>query len=617
MWGYNRVAEPLAQTQAWIFDPDEPDKLFEIETMLFSSIFCGGMTWDEQGQLVIAGGKTATPTPPCPDQYPPVEAYRFLPAALSPSPLYPTPCPFPPPPTCLWACESPIISGNPWVQTGSMSKPRYYPSLITLVRNTILGPNSPVDDIQGGAAFVIGGGPNECDELHPNDCDGQPEPLHGTSWWQPLEPGESQWARTYHPADDPTEPVAPPSHGQPYLRQPVGGNESLRPEPTIDSYPRVYQLASTEQSFSNLFVAYDIDSFTLGKTSCGNDPGDAWVIKLPYTSPPPPDLHKGPSAQDPNTGYCNDRWMGASALLHQITPSVQLNRVLVFGGSQFVPCGLPGQLEINRTVQEFAPGLDPVNGQWHTKNNVNATDGLITPRRYNSAVVLPTGRILIIGGETPCDPACTQQTSPCNTGCAPCSGQPPEVRVPEHRPELYDPGALPTSSGSSTLMVCAPIAPGSSRPFPRMYHNFALLLPDGRVFNAGGDPIEADPNYADSRFSGEIFNPPYLFQGFRPTIVGTSTDEWTLGGADVEVGVQSSAGETIVNFALLRPAAITHNFDADQRYIELSSSHAGSIRYLVTPPTEDLGPPGYYMLFAIGEMGGIRVPSVARFIRLQ
>ena len=43
----------------------------------------------------------------------------------------------------------------------------------------------------------------------------------------------------------------------------------------------------------------------------------------------------------------------------------------------------------------------------------------------------------------------------------------------------------------------------------RTYHSIALLLPDGRVLSAGGDFGGA---------SAEIYSPPYLFNGTRPTI---------------------------------------------------------------------------------------------------
>jgi hypothetical protein len=190
------------------------------------------------------------------------------------------------------------------------------------------------------------------------------------------------------------------------------------------------------------------------------------------------------------------------------------------------------------------------------------------------------------------------------------------------------------------MMAQAPNAPGSAHPYPRLYHNFALLLPDATVFNAGGqiqfipNTSTPDPAYADPRFTGDVFRPPYLYYGFRPAIAGTQTDDWQFWNGNtnpttwVAVGVQHT--KCIDKFVLLRPAAITHNYDADQRYIELDwvyqdetqmcAGNETQPRFWVRPPTDDQGPIGYYMLFVIEKDDTVapplRAPSVARFIRM-
>ena len=75
---------------------------------------------------------------------------------------------------------------------------------------------------------------------------------------------------------------------------------------------------------------------------------------------------------------------------------------------------------------------------------------------------------------------------------------------------------------------------------------------------------------------------------------------------------------------LLRPAAVTHHFDYDQRYIELKINNfvynqwnPTDVEIHIESPQEDLGPAGYYMLFALEKENGKRVPSEAVFIKLN
>ena len=66
---------------------------------------------------------------------------------------------------------------------------------------------------------------------------------------------------------------------------------------------------------------------------------------------------------------------------------------------------------------------------------------------------------------------------------------------------------------TETWTTVAPLANG------RLYHSTALLLPDGRVLMAGGGAL---PGRATDQRNAEIYSPPYLFKGPRPTIIGDS-----------------------------------------------------------------------------------------------
>jgi len=126
----------------------------------------------------------------------------------------------------------------------------------------------------------------------------------------------------------------------------------------------------------------------------------------------------------------------------------------------------------------------------------------------------------------------------------------------------------------------------------------------------------------DRQISAESDHRLHLFHGFQPTIVEVDSTTITFGANFVVTvgGVGTQATQTFKRMVLLRPGAVTHNYDADQRYIELQSvpntAHAQMTSFTVTAPTADLGPPGYYMLFAITSDLGNEAPSVAQFIRL-
>ncbi len=52
----------------------------------------------------------------------------------------------------------------------------------------------------------------------------------------------------------------------------------------------------------------------------------------------------------------------------------------------------------------------------------------------------------------------------------------------------------------------------------RLYHSTALLLPDGRVISAGGGKPPPTNGSGSDNYNVEIYSPPYLFTGVRPTI---------------------------------------------------------------------------------------------------
>jgi hypothetical protein len=64
----------------------------------------------------------------------------------------------------------------------------------------------------------------------------------------------------------------------------------------------------------------------------------------------------------------------------------------------------------------------------------------------------------------------------------------------------------------------------------------------------------------------------------------------------------------------MRPSAVTHATDMDQRSVALAFARDGGLLRVTSPPDASVAPPGYYMMFALDSAG---IPSVARWIRVH
>src|SRR5205823_7359027 len=135
----------------------------------------------------------------------------------------------------------------------------------------------------------------------------------------------------------------------------------------------------------------------------------------------------------------------------------------------------------------------------------------------------------------------------------------------------------------------------------RTYHSIALLLPDASVLSAGGDFGGA---------SAEIYSPPYLFKGARPTITSAPTN--VTYGQSFFVGTPDPA--SIANVTLIALSSVTHGFNMGQRINRPAFSQASGGLNVTAPSNANTTPPGYYMLFILNSNG---VPSVANILQIN
>ncbi len=222
-------------------------------------------------------------------------------------------------------------------------------------------------------------------------------------------------------------------------------------------------------------------------------------------------------------------------------------KILVCGGGDF-PTETAEVIDLNAPAPQF-----------------RSVQSMRQPRKQHNTTLLPDGTVLVTGG----------------------SGGPGQndTKSPVFTTELWDPV-------SETFSVLAPTS------VYRGYHSSALLLPDGRVIFGGGDSDDF-----------EIFSPPYLFRGPRPTITGAP--EGIAWGQPFQIHTPDAA--KIAKVTLLKLGSSTHAFNVGQRIHDLTFTRGPGV-LTVTPPKNAVeAQPGHFMLFLLDETG---VPSVAPILQL-
>ena len=259
------------------------------------------------------------------------------------------------------------------------------------------------------------------------------------------------------------------------------------------------------------------------------------------------------------TNYGGNRTYGSSVLLPLTPANGYAPKVMIFGG------GNPATAT-TEIIDLSVPSPTWVDGP-----------SMSNPRVEMNATMLPNGNIVTLGG----------------------SLNDEDTTTASFAADLFD------TNGPIT------VGPAGTETYERLYHSVSLLLPDGTVWVAGGNPVRGTyENHV------EIYSPPYLFNpdgsaATRPTISSVSPG---VIGYGTSFQVQTPDASSISSVVLMKLASTTHAFNMDQRLVGLSFTVGSGALAVTGPPNGNIAPPGYYMLFLLNSSG---VPSIAQFVQVS
>lgn len=276
----------------------------------------------------------------------------------------------------------------------------------------------------------------------------------------------------------------------------------------------------------------------------------------------------GHQIPQPNDGIYHG-WYAPAALL-PLLPPYDSPRVLF--------CGAPQPIKIN---------LGDPNGEWQDTAGRDSTIAAVR-RTHGNVAVLPTGEVCVVGGVNAANP---------------------EQGVP--RAELYNPG-IDWTTGTYANADSWSVDPDPAQ-HTRNYHSSALLLPNGKVWTAGGNVNEqsGNPDHVGVKRI-ELYEPPYIAVPNRLQV--TAWPQYAAYGETFEVALDRPAAN-VQRVALIRAGSVTHSTNNDQRYVGLPIvDRTGNTMRVSAPPNGNVAPPGYYTFWVVDSANN---PSqLGRFIRL-
>ena len=538
--------------QRWLWDPASPNSV-SIDPTDTENVFCSGHSADGEGNIILHGGTRSIPYPPTP------------PPCTSP----------PPPPYCgpqpTWsyvldpagtvgmdyAYHSMLVPTFPPPNLGY-----YYPGSLRL-------PNGWVLSAGGGSSplYINGNGfLNVC-------CDSGSD--YFVNGWQYFKPSVGGWVGQTAPTNYfPGLPSPYEFHFYPLLTVMPG---------SMAGTGFVFAAMATNYRSGN----YETTTpFTpVGAPTAGMDLGPAlgnglWVphqsqIRKTYPGGTPRNL------EYPN-GFQWPIHLGATGQLTSVRRFVVLggadrNDYLSDTAANATPVhplgGRPAVADVN-TIDDPDPA--GTMGTW--------TNGVLPPllceRIFCNTVLTPDEQAFVVGGSFYDFLPYTGQTYP------PSHPQYLLLRYLNERiaSPVFLPEMLDLTNSFAAWFVC------KEHVSPRLYHSFALLLPDGRILVGGGYrgkkpdpgfPVTAPEHHTwydwrNEHSDFEVYSPPYLFAGPRPQIVsitgGNTIGYYSATSPTFEItvalpGVVGPSNAAIGSVCLISPGSVTHHYGWDQRYI--------------------------------------------------
>jgi YVTN family beta-propeller protein len=280
-------------------------------------------------------------------------------------------------------------------------------------------------------------------------------------------------------------------------------------------------------------------------------------------------FHSGPTQQMNWINPTGSGSVSSAGLFNSWYPKYSA-QVMYDVGKVLVTGGQATNDEMPATNQAYVLDL---NGATATRTPIAA---MAHDRKFHNAVMLPTGEVLVIGGNTFGEEFSDQGTI--------------------LEPEIWNP-ATGQWRGVADISV------------PRNYHSVALLMTDGRVWSGGGGLCNCAGDHPDH----QVFTPPYLYNATgalatRPTISSAPN----AASAGQTISVAASVGVT--KFSLIKMNGLTHNMNSDLHYINVPFTSPASGQYTLTlHGNANVLTPGYWMLFALNSAN---VPSLAKVVQI-